>query len=141
MVCHPLHPGIECGIIAQGEPLQEHKVSIEESTDPKDASLEEATTVTRFIESISDEAFKIKITVKDSHKLDCPALWFCAFIDGERVNGPVLTKQEFALLSEWWEYVDGATVGKSIRPFLFSKIATSTSYRFCLDLLLTLLSS
>lgn len=128
MVAHPLYEGIRCEIIAKGNPLEEYEAENDKSKHPdgKIADHGNASTITKYIESISGEPFKIKVAVNKIHQLESPSLLFCAFVDGENVDGLVLTQLAFAIYGEEWsESFDGAVIGHTLRPFVFSKISIS----------------
>jgi hypothetical protein len=137
-------PGLEVFVCVDGEPLEEYdddddgKGEVEHT---QVAEYQAARTVGKFVESVSDKEFSIRINLQTSFVMDCASLLFAIGIDRKYRLVPVLAKSDFPqsvqgsrVLSRVTRYIQGVPAvaqgieeRESLHKFKFSKIDTSKS--------------
>jgi hypothetical protein len=92
-------PGLEVFVCVDGEPLEEYdddddgKGEVEHT---QFAEYQGARTVGKFVESVSDKEFSIRINLETSYVMDCASLLFPIYIDGKRCFEAVLAKSYYS---------------------------------------------
>lgn len=77
MAAHDDLPGIEVSVCMNGEKTKEYYAESKiNQHDRKVALHQTAWSVTKFIESIEESGFSVKVDIKKPYKLDCDALSF-----------------------------------------------------------------
>jgi hypothetical protein len=89
-------PGLTVSIHVDGEPLPEYEDDTEEETpDDPVAQYQVARTLCKYVEAISDKEFCIEMSLDPPYRMDCPALVFPCWIDGNLADEVVLHQAEF----------------------------------------------
>jgi len=92
-------PGLEVFVCVDDEPLQEYDDDGDDEGEVEHTQFAEyqgARTVGKFVESVSDKEFSIRINLETSYVMDCASLLFPIHIDGKRCWEPVLAKTYYA---------------------------------------------
>jgi len=127
-------PGIKVEVRINGEPLVEY--DDDEEYKPQDEDIPEdrrAKTVSKYIESQTDQEFTINLTLERPYEYDCDGLEFHTYIDGIRAQAVLLRRLEYKPHKGIHHTVigfsstDAVTLIKTTRPFKFSKLETSRS--------------
>lgn len=139
-------PGLEVAVCINGKPLEEYDNDEEEEAKPGLQSeafrYQAARTVTKYIESVSDQEFAIQLTIGPPFKMDYACLSIDVHIDGKKVDSPLMLKSkrlDFFLgdyvTTKFGKRVEGMKVaapgnaGRALlKRFKFAKIETS---KFC----------
>lgn len=139
-------PGLEVVVCIDGKPLEEYDNDEEEEMkpglDPEVMKYQAARTVTKYIESVSDQGFVIQINLGPPFKMDYACLSMDVHIDGNRVDSPLIVKskrpQSFSgdyVTKTVKKRVEGMKVAapgntgrELLRKFKFAKIETSKFY-------------
>ena len=147
MAIFPFVPGIAASIICNGSVLEElqdpHDIQVDHE-DPEIKEHQQLRTVSRYIESIEDAFFSIKLNVTPQYKMmDVAKLGFHIKVDGNEVKPepicarPVLKRQK----GRWEGVVSGVREGIikrvmtcDLKKFKFSKITTSMFSLFFLSI-------
>jgi hypothetical protein len=134
MAIHDDVDGIEVSICMKGEELQEYETETKESqnANPLIRYYEDQWTVTKYVESETDEDFSIKFTVQPYYQATSAKLGFEVLLDGVRVRESLVDSWEFkrnplvAVLKGAISSVGDVGIG-TLRKFKFSKIETGMS--------------
>jgi hypothetical protein len=136
-------PGLEVTVCIDGKPLEEYDNDEEEEAkpglDPEVMKYQAARTVTKYIESVSDQEFIIQIKLAPPFKMDYACLSTSVQIDGRKVASPLIQKidnlDRFSgdcVVTEFQRRVEGKLVeapgnaGRELlKKFKFAKIETS----------------
>jgi hypothetical protein len=139
-------PGIEVAILFEGRPLIEYddlykeEVSKDENKgevfnlDADAAQHQASRTVTKYIESVSDMEFAIKLSVNSPYEFDvgCDLLCFDIYVDGRKVRAPLLFKTNYTSKNGWSQVINGVRKEKGFnsmtQKFKFASIKTSESH-------------
>ncbi|EME38589.1 hypothetical protein DOTSEDRAFT_29615 [Dothistroma septosporum NZE10] len=78
-------PGVEVTVVAGGTALEEY---IDKDTEEKPR------TITRYVEAVSGQHFEVHINVAQGTKIKGDDLRFDIYMDGTRVDGPILSKSD-----------------------------------------------
>lgn len=129
-------PGIEVFVCVKGEALEEYDDD-EAQADVESGETNQyqaSKTVSKYIESVTDQEFAIKLLVGNPYYFDCGSLGFSIRVDGRKVRSPLLRRDEYSSVNGWSQDVRGirAEEGEKslIRPFKFAEIKKS-KYRNC----------
>lgn len=125
-----------------GKPLKEYDNDEEEEMkpglDPEVMKYQAARTVTKYIESVSDQEFSIRLTLEPPFKMDCACLSIRIYIDGRNLITPLIQKSilKFSgdcVATKFQRSIEGMQVeapgnaGRELlKKFKFAKIETST---------------
>ncbi|CZT51957.1 uncharacterized protein RSE6_16128 [Rhynchosporium secalis] len=122
--------GIEVMVVVDGKALTEYSTEndLVKHTNPAAAAHRQARTVTKYIESTTDKAFLVRLSVKAPFMLDCPHLCFAVTADGQSIDRPLMSKEGYAR-GEWLCEVEGV-IGKlesrgQLAAMKFSEIKTT----------------
>ena len=136
-------PGLEVVVCMDGKPLEEYDNDEEEEAKPGLQTgvmkYQAARTITKYIESVSDQEFIIQIDLAPPFKMDCACLWIEVRIDGRNVASPLIQKignlDRFSgdcVVTKFQRRVEGKLVeapgnaGRELlKKFKFAKIETS----------------
>jgi hypothetical protein len=136
-------PGLEVTVCVDGKPLEEYDNDEEEEMrqglDPEVMKYQAARTVTKYIESVSDQEFIIQINLAPPFKMDCVSLSTSVHIDGRKVASPLIMKSwnldkfsgdyvktKFQTRVEGMQVEAPGTAGRELlKKFKFAKIETS----------------
>jgi hypothetical protein len=139
-------PGLEVVVCIDGKPLEEYDNNEEEQAKPGLPSevfqYQAARTVTKYIESVSDQEFIIQINLAPPFKMDYACLKADIHIDGKWVSSPLIQKSKNldffsgdCVATKYQRRVKGMKVeapgheGRALlKSFKFAKIETS---KFC----------
>jgi hypothetical protein len=120
-------PGLAASVTVVVKELTEYESHQEELEEPS-ANI----TISRYVESISDCVFAIKLEISPLFRFDCPRLEFQVFIDGKHVTG-ILCGSHLLKHGHWITKVSGMTIqlpngreGK--RDFRFASVKTSNKH-------------
>src|SRR4051812_502722 len=104
MAIHDDLEGIEVVVCTDGQNMLEYGAEPEESTHASAAVRlhEEQWTVTRYIESKTDQYFSIKCKVHPEHLATSPQLGFDIYLDGVRISEPLVAREWFRVGT--WTY-------------------------------------
>jgi hypothetical protein len=146
MAGDPKVPGIEVAIFVEDKPLIEYddpenderlefdpKVLLK-TEDNAAAHFQASNTKTKYIKSVSDKEFEIKLSVNSPYEFDvgCDLLCFDIYVDGRKVRAPLLLKTNYSSRDGWSQVISGVrkeTGHKSlIQKFKFATITTSKSH-------------
>lgn len=83
-------PGITCSIVVAGEKLKEYDC-------PEDDKDENAS-ITKYIETVSESMYSIRITFDSSYRLECEWLLISVIIDGTAAASTALRNHHVAKL-------------------------------------------
>lgn len=89
-----------------------------------------ARTMSNYIEAKTGKEFAVDLGMMKADGLDCAALSFQTFVDGTRMSGRTVTREQLKDKKVWINTVRGSrkadeTGAIVLRPFTFSAIATS----------------
>jgi hypothetical protein len=136
-------PGLEVVVCMDGKPLEEYDNDEEEEAKPGLQTgvmkYQAARTVTKYIESVSDQEFIIQCNLAPPFKMDCACLWIEVRIDGRKLASTLILKSynldNFSgdcVAKRFQTRVDGMLVeapgnaGRQLlKKFKFTKIETS----------------
>jgi hypothetical protein len=136
-------PGLEVTVCVDGKPLEEYDNDEEEEMrqglDPEVMKYQAARTVTKYIESVSDQEFIIQINLAPPFKMNYACLSTSVQIDGRKVASPLIQKidnlDRFSgdcVVTKFQRRVEGKLVeapgnaGRELlKKFKFAKIETS----------------
>lgn len=141
-------PGLEVAVCIDGKPLEEYDNDEEEQVKPglpsEVSQYQAARTVTKYIESVSDQEFTIQLTLGPPFKMDYACLNTRIHIDGKKVDSPSIQKSrnlnsfsEDCVATKFQRKIKGMRVeapgnaGRALlKRFKFAKIeATSDDYK------------
>jgi hypothetical protein len=131
MAIHKDVPGLEVTIEVDGTSLVEFAHSndeIKHENHAVQAHLGKCT-ITKYVECVTGAQFRIKLSVDDKYKWDCPRIGFFTFVDGGFIRGVVPPSTKYN--NKNWAYlVEGAISGPpnstgTLRRFKFTEISTS----------------
>ncbi|KAL5314918.1 hypothetical protein ACEPPN_017568 [Leptodophora sp. 'Broadleaf-Isolate-01'] len=90
--------GIEVTVLVDGESLVEYDAENDNvvHTNPAAAAHQRDRTVTKYIESSTGKAFSVKVNVKAPYKIDCPNVSFELYVDGQWINGRLMSKSSYS---------------------------------------------
>ena len=143
MVIQDHTPGLEVVVCMDGKPLEEYENDEEEEAKPGLQTgvmkYQAARTITKYIESVSDQEFIIQIDLAPPFKMDCACLSIEVHIDGREVACPLILKSsnldKFSgdcVTTKFQRRVEGMQVeaqgnaGRELlKKFKFAKIETS----------------
>jgi hypothetical protein len=108
MAIHSDLPGIEVTIVSDGKPLKEYDTENDKTKhDNKTAVLhQEAWTVTKYVECVSQSTFDIKLKVQEPYKLGCGTLSFEVKVDGNLIVSQLMFKRQY-VKNHWSHTVQG----------------------------------
>jgi hypothetical protein len=136
MAIHPALPGVEVAICIDGKEAKEYDTENDEvhHEERRIATHQEKVTTTKYIESIADKEFTIKLAAQKNARFNNPraALSFEVYVDNEFIGGRLLDKEAFPRgKNKWSEVVKGPDVkagkGYVVKALKFAKIRTSIS--------------
>ncbi|KAL3425108.1 hypothetical protein PVAG01_04389 [Phlyctema vagabunda] len=124
-------PGVKVQLLIKGRPVKEYENKHEQLKDDDDLQVcEPAPTITRYVESVTDEEFAIKVAIRKPYKMDCPALACDILMDGVTVRTRVLRKSRYETDGELKDCTIGTLhkYGENfyLKKFKFAEIKTST---------------
>jgi len=129
-------PGIEAKICINDEAITEYDDMDDvqlEHPDPQVAKYQEARTVSKYVECMTNASFSIKVSVGPPYKMDGSKLGFHITVDGRPVWKSTCGRPHFKHHSTWTDIVSGVKEGKgaacTMKAFKFAKIETS-EYHF-----------
>jgi hypothetical protein len=135
-------PGLEVFVCVDDKPLAEYDDDDDgegEVEHTQVAEYQAARTVSKFVESVSDKEFSIRLNLETSFVMDCASLIFPINIDGKPCWEPVLAKSRFPQSVQGSRVLSRVTINaqgvRAVAPgiegqeflqkFKFSKIDTS----------------
>jgi hypothetical protein len=123
--------GFEITVCVDGTPLPEYADDEpEEETLPVTfGETPAAKSISKYIESETDQEFAIGLTISSPFKVDCPSLGFSLLIDGVRIAKTIFRGSHYGLDRPWSCFMDGIRVGlaRTLMPLKFSTIETCES--------------
>lgn len=131
MAIHEDLPGIEACICVDGQPLQEYHTENDEVNYNNHAVKihQSLWTVTKYIESQTDKAFIIKLSLKKPYIMDCGRLQVDFKVDGQWVYTVLLLQDQFIRNGSIEHVIRGPETNTAsnvvFRPMKFEKIETS----------------
>lgn len=116
---------------SMGNPSQEYRTDNDEvqKDDPEVKLHQSLWTVTNYVEAQTGKEFTIKLDFKHPYKLICERIDARFYVDGEKIRGKILVKEQFRKYISSQIHVRGpkTTTARNVvvQPMKFTRIETS----------------